>query len=73
LLVPMRGFGKLWRAQPDLISTIGYALGPERGFQGAIQDFENGTMIWMGSDERMIRILYPDQTWTLVHDTFVDN
>lgn len=73
LLAPIRGFGKLWRQQPGLINEIGFARGPERGFQGAIQDFENGTMIWMGADQRVIRILYPDRTWSLVWDTFVDS
>jgi hypothetical protein len=72
LFTPVRGFGKLWRTTPDLVTSVGFARGDERSFWGAIQDFDNGTMIWMGIEQRMIRILYSDGSWSLVHDNFVD-
>jgi hypothetical protein len=35
---PIRGFGKLWRQQPDLRQALGWALGVELGFESASQD-----------------------------------
>lgn len=47
LYTPVRGFGKIWREQPGVRSTLGWALGPERGDTIVLAVFENGTMIWL--------------------------
>jgi hypothetical protein len=68
LVTPTRGFGKVWRTHPDLVTSLGWALGPERGFGGAIQDFQNGLMIWTGEDQLMVRVVYTDGNWLLIPD-----
>jgi hypothetical protein len=37
LYQPVRGFGQVWRAYPEVRDRLGWALAPERGFQGAYQ------------------------------------
>lgn len=37
---PVRGFGKIWREQPDVRQDLGWALGPELGFESTIQEQE---------------------------------
>jgi hypothetical protein len=35
---PIRGFGKLWRQQPEVRELLGWALGVELGFESTFQD-----------------------------------
>jgi hypothetical protein len=35
---PIRGFGKVWRENPDVRQQLGWALGPELGFETTLQD-----------------------------------
>lgn len=37
---PIRGFGKIWRENPDVRQQLGWALGPELGFESTLQDQE---------------------------------
>lgn len=37
LYQPVRGFGKVWRTHPEVSDRLGWAIAPERGFQGAYQ------------------------------------
>jgi len=37
LYQPVRGFGQVWRTHPEVRDRLGWALAPERGFQGAYQ------------------------------------
>jgi hypothetical protein len=37
---PIRGFGKVWRENPDVRQQLGWALGPELGFETTLQDQE---------------------------------
>ena len=37
LYQPARGFGKVWRTHPDVRDKLGWALAPERAFEGAYQ------------------------------------
>jgi hypothetical protein len=48
LLQPERGFGKLWRSDPDLQKRIGWGTSPEKGETALIQKFEHGLVIWAG-------------------------
>jgi len=52
LYAPRRGFGKVWMDDPALRDAVGWALEKtERAETATIQNFDNGTMIWMkGSD-----------------------
>lgn len=60
LYEPIRGFGKLWRNNPQVRSTLGWAAGPEQAETGTLQYFRGGA--WMlhraGSDR--IYIFYAD-------------
>jgi photosystem II stability/assembly factor-like uncharacterized protein len=62
LVQPVRGFGKIWREQlggPH--SAIGWALGPEAGYDILKQEFERGTML-IGPEE-VTYLLYADGGW----------
>lgn len=58
---PRRGFGKVWRDHSTVRDRLGWATTEERGYHGAVQSFEGGTMLW--SNLRGIFILYNDGTW----------
>ena len=60
LQAPERGFGKLWREHPGLRERLGWAVGPEREFEGWLQDFSNGFMVWTGVDQWLIRVQFGD-------------
>ena len=34
---PVRGFGLVWREQPNVRDRLGWALAPEAGFETAVQ------------------------------------
>lgn len=60
--LPPRGFGKVWRDNPDFKTRLGYALTPDaQTFTGNAQSFEGGTMLW--SQGRWIYVLYSDGTY----------
>ncbi|MDP2936890.1 MAG: hypothetical protein Q8O86_10420 [Dehalococcoidia bacterium] len=65
---PVRGFGKVWRERKEVRDGLGWATGPERGFDGAVESFDKGTMLW--SDGRFIFALFSDGTWLRFEDTF---
>lgn len=44
---PVRGFGKVWRAHPDMRARIGWATAREEGVTVQVQPFANGTMLWV--------------------------
>lgn len=37
LYQPIRGFGKVWRENPEVRERLGWAIAPEQGFEGALQ------------------------------------
>lgn len=45
LIEPVRGFGKVWRMNPDVRAGLGWATSGESGGQITIQLFERGQMI----------------------------
>lgn len=58
---PKRGFGKVWRNVLGVRSALNWGTIEERGFNGAVQSFSNGLMIyspWGG-----IYVLYGDGRW----------
>ena len=61
LFQPKRGFGKVWRDNAAVRSTLGWATTEERGFQGSAQSFNGGTMLF--SNTRGIMVLYSDGRW----------
>jgi hypothetical protein len=58
---PKRGFGKVWRNNPNVRSNLGWATTQERGFYGSVQPFVGGRMLW--SNTQGIYVLYNDNTW----------
>lgn len=47
-LQPERGFGKLWREQPEVRERIGWALAPEAPADVQVHPFERGVMLRLG-------------------------
>jgi hypothetical protein len=68
LLAPLHGFGKVWRDRPDVRQALGWATAAERGFSGASQRFERGTLFW--SDRRLIIAVYDDGRWEMFPDEY---
>jgi hypothetical protein len=50
--VPIRGFGQVWGAQPEIAATLGCPSWPysEEGTDAAVQIFEHGLMLWLAAD-----------------------
>jgi hypothetical protein len=67
--VPIRGFGKLWNANPDLQIALGFAVEPEQATTGAWQPYERGQALWTA--DRVIRFMYNDGLWVRFEDTYV--
>jgi hypothetical protein len=61
--IPKRGFGKVWRDNPDFATRLGYALtADEQSFPGGMaQSFDNGVMLT--SPGRWIYVLYANGTY----------
>jgi hypothetical protein len=70
LVAPIRGFGRLWRDRADIRHALGWAKSPERGFAGAVQQFQRGSMIWTGVEERFIWVIYDDGGTLIFRDLF---
>lgn len=47
LLEPVRGFGKVWRANPAVRASLGWAVSEETAGQATVQPFANGRMIYL--------------------------
>lgn len=70
---PRRGFGKLWRDNPDLREALGWAITPEFGFVtryeyhpgGTIDDPQPGYHVLSSLYEEQFRFNEADQTWQL--------
>ncbi len=63
--LPQRGFGKVWREQPDVQKRLGYALAAtEASVTFGIQTFERGSMLWTDADTKpMIYVLYQNNVF----------
>lgn len=61
LVEPIRGFGKLWRENPEVRNTLGWAIVPEQPDNGIVQRFTGGVkMLFMSSSDRVL-VLFPTQ------------
>ena len=68
LWIPKRGFGLVWNGDPNLASSIGYAIAAdEHVMGGVVQQFSNGIMLY--SDQGFVYVVYADGTWQLYPDT----
>lgn len=67
LYQPVRGFGKVWRNEPGVRERLGWALAPERAFEGA---FQLGWMprylagpAYLGTTEKRVIVLGLYNNW----------
>ncbi len=60
LQAPRGRLGKVWREGEAVRDRLGFAVGPERAYQGAYQSFTGGHMIWTGSEQALIRTYLGD-------------
>jgi hypothetical protein len=61
---PVRGFGKIWRENPDVRAALGWALQTEQGTEGRIQLFEGGEMIALAAlGQTYVFMQGPPMTW----------
>lgn len=69
LLQPERGFGKLWRDNPDLRETLGWAITPEFGYVTSYEYHPDedgfGYHVLTNLYEEQFRFNEEDQTWEL--------
>lgn len=49
LFEPVRGFGKVWRSNPDVRALLGWATQGESGDSAMLQPFERGRAIYLAS------------------------
>ncbi|MGI8586109.1 MAG: hypothetical protein ACR2M0_00240 [Chloroflexia bacterium] len=77
--VPVRGFGKVWAANPDLANQIGCPV-PWQGQQTvltAVETFEHGTMLFVAPtgtypfNGPSVFVLFEDGTYQHFDDTYV--
>jgi hypothetical protein len=47
LIEPVRGFGKIWRTNPDVRNGLGWGIAPEAGNQATQQRFDRGWMVYL--------------------------
>lgn len=59
LYEPVRGFGKVWREGTGarVRERLGWASGPEKGGEGAYQQFQRGEMYWSSTIDKIF-VLY---------------
>lgn len=58
---PKRGFGMMWCDIPEIRGGLGDATNCERGYQGAMQEFERGSMLQ--TDDGTIFVFYDGGGW----------
>ncbi|TEU13407.1 MAG: hypothetical protein E3J21_18705, partial [Anaerolineales bacterium] len=57
--VPTEGFGRLWRESPAVRPGLDWGISPKMvGIDGAVQQFEQGLMLFNGLESKQIYILY---------------
>lgn len=60
LYEPIRGFGKLWRENPHVRDTLGWAAAPERADTGSLQYFQGGAFVVYRASADRVYIFRPD-------------
>lgn len=71
-LPPVGGFGSVYTVDPVLAAQIGCSSGAPMPFPAAVQTFEHGVMIYVGSTPAAIYVLYNNGSYSRFNDTFVD-
>lgn len=61
LLEPIRGFGKVWRANPAVRSALGWAVTAETGGSATLQFFERGRAVYLA--ERGETVIFVDEAF----------
>lgn len=61
LYEPIRGFGKVWREQPQIRDAIGWAWEREQADRGSAQLFNSGTLLYL-QGKNWVFAFGPDQT-----------
>ena len=65
VLEPVRGFGKVWRENPTVRDTLGWAITGESGGTGQVLVFERGEMVSVSqAGQTYIMITGAPGTWT---------
>ena len=62
--LPVRGFGLVWCREEKVREALGWATGPERGFQALYQPFEHGPL--MRDETGVVWSLRSDGSWGVV-------
>lgn len=70
LFEPVRGFGKVWRENPDIRQAIGWATEQESSVDAVWQSYERGHALW--TSDKVIRFLYSDGLYARFEDTFAE-
>jgi hypothetical protein len=66
---PVGGFGLVWQQQPGVRDQLGWAVAAQQDFTaGASEEFAHGHMLW--TPNRVIYVLYADNTWQSFPDNF---
>jgi len=68
-LQPIRGFGLVWRSDPEVQARLGWALQPERGFTTRIQATareRDNVLFIQAPDGRIWRLEMGNSTWSYV-------
>lgn len=68
-IAPVRGFGKVYRENPNVARALGCALDPEKGEYLAEQIFQKGYMFWR-NDTRQIYVIMDTGRWAVYPDTW---
>jgi hypothetical protein len=71
-LPPPGGFGAVYMADPAFSVQIGCPLGSPLAYPAAIQTFERGIMIYVGTSPSAIYVLYNTGSYTRFADTWID-
>lgn len=58
LLEPVRGFGKVWRTNPNVQNGLGWAASEEASGQATMQDFERGRMIYLTQRNEILVLVF---------------
>jgi len=73
LYLPPGGFGQLIIAEPNLVNQIGCPVGSPpvvAALSGASQQFQGGSMAWIGDTAPVIYVFYNNGTFQRFDDTF---
>ncbi|MGE3272194.1 MAG: zf-HC2 domain-containing protein [Chloroflexota bacterium] len=65
-MVPVAGFGSIWRSTPEIKTRLGWAVYEPRGSGGSIQTFEHGMIVW--TPHGLLYVLSDDGRWRTFPD-----